>query len=980
MFLPSRGRFLFLLLLPLLSPFYSFATSDNNVRVDRFHWMKQETAHFDVYYDSSTERLAPSMAHLLEKAWTEVGRKLNYQVPGRTPFFFFSNHNEFEQNNIVPVGEGTGGVTEAYKNRFLIFNDGSQRWLSHVIPHEFTHVIQFNILFGGWWKSVRLLKSPFYPLWMMEGMAEYGGGEPDEPTGDMVVRDSVAYNKILPLAELQGFGHLKPNQVTPAYKTGEAAMHFLVDEYGVDKIQKFLWVMKDYFDVSSALQELINLDLDRFDFRFQEWLHDKYAVFLRTAKPPAVYGKQRTVSDGLPQSNQAPVVSPDGRTLYYLSDKTGMDQIYSTDLITNETTVLVDLKWFKLENIHASGRALSVSHDGTWLAFAGEKRQRDYLYLFNLKKKQLKKIKVPFDEIRSPVFSPVKDELVCVGMKRGLNDLYLLSRKGAVLARLTDSPQDERDPVFSPDGARVVFSAEVQSETEPFPSSDLFEVSLASPSLRHLTHLEGAETEPWILPDGSVVFVRDQNDKGDLGFNLYQLTSSTNPVQMTELIGGAFSPFYSAANDALYFVAYNDGEKHIYESPDFMRKKAAGPMALSSTGFSGAVVVSSTESVPASSGTFSSNRSRDFGWGDPPLNPKNEAMAQMRLQWPEVNGSSLFQGVARPYRFTSSTDLFLPFFYYSTLDGFVVADIWQYSELLGNHQFQQQMQYASGNDYIDLAMFYTYARFWPQFTVGFQTSRYYRDFDRNEQRREVDAIGLMTLPLDRINAVQVGVGGTQRRDSFLDDSQPDNHFFDRYWTAGFSHDTVTGRYLVATRGRRLSFTVQEGNDRWGGDQKYNTRLLEGVQYLPLPRESTIASRFLFGQSSGRNPQVFRLGGVDRIRGLSGDSDANKKENVALGSAEARIRLRYLNTRTKYLFPDFFFKAAYLVLFDDYGYGWDSSAERKQYTVSRGDNAVGAGLSWPTFILQTYEINFTVHWAKRTTDGVEIWYITLGPTF
>src|ERR1044071_1504343 len=171
--------FILFLSTSFLSPLHAFL--NNNVRVDKFEWLHVQTEHFDIYYYKKEEALVPRMAYYLEQAWNEVGDKLNFKVQGRTPFFFYSDHNQFEQTNVVPIGEGTGGVTEAFKNRLLIFNDGSQAWLKHVIPHEFTHVVQFNVLYGGWWKSVRLLKSPFYPLWFMEGMAEYGGGAIDAP-------------------------------------------------------------------------------------------------------------------------------------------------------------------------------------------------------------------------------------------------------------------------------------------------------------------------------------------------------------------------------------------------------------------------------------------------------------------------------------------------------------------------------------------------------------------------------------------------------------------------------------------------------------------------------------------------------------------------------------------------------------------------------------------------------------------------------
>src|SRR5687767_6997170 len=114
----SRRKLLLFLHFPLFFSALGHAV-ENNVRRDRFKWMTVSTPHFDIYYDQSTANLAPRMAHYLESAWHDVGKQFNFYVPERTPFFFYSNHNEFEQTNVVSIGEGTGGVTEAFKNRFL---------------------------------------------------------------------------------------------------------------------------------------------------------------------------------------------------------------------------------------------------------------------------------------------------------------------------------------------------------------------------------------------------------------------------------------------------------------------------------------------------------------------------------------------------------------------------------------------------------------------------------------------------------------------------------------------------------------------------------------------------------------------------------------------------------------------------------------------------------------------------------------------
>lgn len=925
------------------SPASSF--SNNQVRVDQFKWMQFETEHFIVHYDQESADMVPYAARYLEQAWDQVGKTLDFPVKDKTPFFFFSNHNEFEQTNIVPIGEGTGGVTEAFKNRFLIFNDGSQTWMKHVIFHEYGHVVQFNVLYGGWWKSIRLLKSPFYPLWLMEGMAEYVSGDIDQTMGDMMVRDAVANGKLPRLPELQGFGHLKPNQVTLAYKTGEAAIEFLADEFGPDKVGTFLKTIKEYFDVSAGLHELLGTDLERFDFRFQEYMIDKYQDFLKRAQPPSSYGTQLTFSDGIPQTNEAPVISPDGQKIYFVSDRKGPAYIYELDLKSGKQSAILKLKWDDFENIHSRGQAMSVSRDGRYLVFAGEKVQRDYLYMFDLENKKLRKIKVPFDQIRHPYFSPIQDQLVCVGMVNGVNNLYLIDYEGNLLESLTDTIQDEAGPVFSPDGTQIVFSGEVMDSEKVNPiGRDLFQINLETKETKQLTSLLGGELEPVVMNDGSIVFVRDMDDQGEWGFNLFKLNPDSGQVsQLTDLIGGGFSPRVSRRDGELYFVGYNDGERHIYKYSDEKLNE------------------------------------KDENWEQVSDEKELENLSTILERGPELASSPLLLDSPRPYRFRGSTDLFVPFFFYSTLDGLVFADIWQFSDYLGNHQIQQQMQYASKNEYIDLAMFYTYARFRPRFTVGFRNQQIEEQDVFNQQEKKVEGIGLITYPLDRVRSLIAGVGGSNESESFFDETL-DTRIQDRFYVLGYSYDTVTGRYLIPNKGRRFSFTFQQGIETVGGREEYKTGTTQFVQYVPLPRESTLVGRILYGRSTGEDEQVFRLGGVDRVRGLSRGSLQNKKQNAVVSSVESRIRLSYLNWRTKFLFPDFFFKAAYLVMFTDNAFGWDNRQERDAFEARRIINSVGTGISWPTFILQTFQLNLTVTWSKQTNDGTEIWYITVGPRF
>ena len=108
------------------------------------------------------------------------------------------------------------GRSYAVDTGFIVFNDGSRAWLDTVTTHELTHVFQFHILVEGFWKSARILKTIVYPLWMMEGMAEYYSWGLDDTPGSILVRDAATSEGLIRLEELAMSGVSSP---APAQKS-----------------------------------------------------------------------------------------------------------------------------------------------------------------------------------------------------------------------------------------------------------------------------------------------------------------------------------------------------------------------------------------------------------------------------------------------------------------------------------------------------------------------------------------------------------------------------------------------------------------------------------------------------------------------------------------------------------------------------------------------------------------------------------------
>lgn len=929
---------LFFTFLFTATPLHS--ASNNKLITKKFRWLVTQTKHFDIHYYPGAERILPSVAEELEKSYARVTGALKIEIPKRAPFFLFLTHNDFEQNNIVEVGEGTGGVTEAFKNRFLIFNDGTQKWLKHVIVHEFTHVSQFHVLYSGFWKSVKLLKSVLYPLWLMEGMAEYFSGELDKTEKEMVLRDAITSKNFIPLARLHGFNHVKPHQVTLAYKTGNATIDYIAKEYGEEKIGELLATIAEKFDVNSTLQEVLGINLAQLDAKVQEELEEKYED-AKELKEPKSYGEALTSPDQLyPVFHSHPTYLPDGQGFFYLSDKVGYTEIFRYDLALRRPMAMQIQKKFPslLENVHRSGSALSVSSDGRWLLFAGEAKQKDYLYLFDLKRERLKRIALPLDGVHSPQFSPDGKTIAFIGMKNGITDIYLCTTDGKELRQMTETIEDENDLRFFPDGKNLLFSRE---ENLPVPERNLWQISLENKQETKLTQLHGDEVQPAVAPSGKeILFVSDTDGIP----NLYLLSLGTKqPRQLTRVVGGNFYPAFSPNGEEILFVSYRRVEQHLYRTSKQAFLSAEKSAAAADAG--------KQKAVPSE------------------IAPSPEQTALHRT---------------RPYSLRASTDFFFPVMFYSSTDGLYLSAFWQASEMLGNHQIQAAVTYASAFNFLNYQIFYSYVRFRPQFIFGFlgDTQQNVLVSLREERREDAQFVG-MIYPLSRFDRIQFRFLTTQRKIFHTDDPfvtlRPAGR--DNVASFSFSRDVAQGRYLETTSGYRFALSYEESNQTLESEQDYRNLFLTLHQFLPLHKESSMALRIFSGASTGKNRQVFRAGGADLLRGYSRFDASVSGSNFLITNFEFRFPLWFnLDYHLWFLFPDLLFKNIYGAVFSDTGLVGNAHDQLKNYTLSDLKNSVGLGIRFQTFILQTFPMILQLDWARRSSDGEHTFYLSLGPHF
>ena len=199
--------------------------------------------------------------------------------------------------------------------------------------------------------------------------------------------------------------------------------------------------------------------------------------------------------------------SPDGKTLFYMSDKSGAENIWSADAATGAEHQLTHF---------TSGRCLwpTISYDGKTIVF-----ERHFaLWKLDTQSGKASEVAItlrgapsaegvahtPLTHWRDLAISPDGNKLAVVDE----GDVFATGTKaGGEAQRLTRTDAAESNPQWSPDSTKVVYRSERDG------GSSLYLYDFATQSERALTHGAGVDTGHTWAPDGrSIAFIRNRKE------------------------------------------------------------------------------------------------------------------------------------------------------------------------------------------------------------------------------------------------------------------------------------------------------------------------------------------------------------------------------------------------------------------------------------------------------------------------------------
>src|SRR4029450_638371 len=288
----------------------------NKVQYERFDFKVLTTDHFDIYYYPEEAAAAPRAARMAERGYARLTGLLQHELSGRQPVILYAAHPHFQQTNILgEIGEGTGGVTESNRRRVILPFAGGLAETDHVLGHELVHAVQYDIASQTDHRGrptgpgVQAL-----PRWFIEGMAEYLSLGPIDSNTAMWVREAAARDAMPTIDRLDDPDFFP-------YRYGHAFWAYVAGRWGDRAVGDVLRAAPDG-NFKAAIQAVLGVDDTQLTTEWHEATKKSFAAVYETARPASSFGRALISREqGGGDLNVTPSVSPDGKRVVFLSEK-----------------------------------------------------------------------------------------------------------------------------------------------------------------------------------------------------------------------------------------------------------------------------------------------------------------------------------------------------------------------------------------------------------------------------------------------------------------------------------------------------------------------------------------------------------------------------------------------------------------------------------------------------------------------------------
>jgi Tol biopolymer transport system component len=501
----------------------------NKVNYEQFDFRILKAPRFDIYFYPAESLATADASRMLERWYERFSPFLNHTFDRRS-VILFADQADFQQNNVVDIeSEGTGGVTEGFRERVVLPFTGVYADNHHVLGHELVHVFQYGMSRrqpaaggegppgGGTAARGGGLGLNALPLWFVEGMAEYLSAGRNDPNTAMWLRDAVRRDDFPTIRQLTTDTRFFP------YRYGQALWAYVGGRYGDAAVmQVFRAALRR--GVEPAIRTVLRTTADSLSADWAAATRAAYGPVLAGRTPPESVGTrlviQRTRRGG--EYNISPTISPDGRHVAFFSSR-GLFaiNIYVADaesgrIIRELGSLNSPSHYDALSFLSSPG---SWSPDGRRLAYVVYRRGHQVIDLYDMQTGRTERtVTAPgVGAALDPSWSPDGRYIAFSGMVGGISELFLYDLTTGGTQQLTEGRNAEIQPAWSPDGRTIAFATDRGDETSfdrmTFGPMRLATMDVATREVRLLPSPQGGKAiNPQYSADGSSIFFVSDGD------------------------------------------------------------------------------------------------------------------------------------------------------------------------------------------------------------------------------------------------------------------------------------------------------------------------------------------------------------------------------------------------------------------------------------------------------------------------------------
>jgi Tol biopolymer transport system component len=547
----------------------------NKVQYKVFDFKVLKTAHFDVYFYPQEKQAAELAAQMAERWHARLSKALRHQLSGRQPLILYATSVDFQQTNAIPgdLGEGTGGVTEGVRRRVILPMASSLADTDHVLGHELVHAFQYDI--GSPGGPAGLASGggiERLPLWFIEGMAEYLSVGAVDPNTAMWMRDAVLQDKLPRIKKLDDPKYFP-------YRWGQALWAYIAGRWGTERVAELLSASAAAGDMDAVFQAQLGMTEEQLSKAWHEALKAAYKPIAAETAKAEDFANLLISSEGFGRDlNIAPVLSPDGNSLLFLSSRS----LFSIDLyLADARTGKVRRKVVETASSPHFSSLQFIYSAGAWqldskrFVFSGVSRGKPVLVILDVDRAKVEReIEFPdLGEIYNPSWSPDSRFITFSASTGGFTDLFIYDLKTSTTKRMTNDPFADLQPNWAPDGKRIAFVTDRFSTNLDQLKYGNYRIALLDPATGRIESgggfPEAKHISPqWSADSASIYFISDKNGIP----NVYRLDMTTGEIaQSTNVYTGVSgitdsSPALSIAaiSNRMAFSLFKDGKYSIY--------------------------------------------------------------------------------------------------------------------------------------------------------------------------------------------------------------------------------------------------------------------------------------------------------------------------------------------------------------------------------------------------------------------------------